>query len=373
MWWKRLFWATIAIAVLSIFLAPNSLHPFSSSQSPIAFNSPQNSELLPITGAVGPESLAWDIDGRGPYTGVSNGRIIRWREEEHVWDEFAVTSPQWRAVCQESQQKLEHICGRPLGLRFHEKTGELYIADAYFGLCVVGREGGQAMPVATKAQGMPFGFTNALDIDRESGVIYFSDSSIRFQRREFMSAIISGDNTGRIMKYDPQSKQTTVLLDGLSFPNGVALSKDGSFLLIAETTSCRILRLWLQTSKAGTSDVLAHLPGFPDNIKRNPRGDFWVALHSKRGNFLNWLLSISWLRKVSHRLLGLLNFSKIHTYFVRLGGNDGLALRLNEEGEVLEVLDGGAKIIRPITEVEERDGRLWIGSLDKPFVGVYKL
>lgn len=86
-------------------------------------------------------------------------------------------------MCQESQQKLEHICGRPLGLRFHEKTGELYIADAYFGLCVVGREGGQAMPVATKAQGMPFGFTNALDIDHESGVIYFSDSSIRFQRR----------------------------------------------------------------------------------------------------------------------------------------------------------------------------------------------
>lgn len=174
------------------------------------------------------------------------------------------------------------------------------------------------------------------------------------------------------MKYDPQSKQTTVLLDGLSFPNGVALSKDGSFLLIAETTTCRILRLWLHTSKAGTSEVLVRLPGFPDNIKRTPRGDFWVALHSKRTRLLDWLLSHSWLRKVGLRLLSPLNSSLIHSFLVRWGRNDGLALRLNEEGEVLEVLDGGTKIMRPITEVYERDGSLWIGSLDKPFVGVYK-
>ncbi|KAL2984505.1 hypothetical protein AAZX31_12G091800 [Glycine max] len=33
-----------------------------------------------------------------------------------------------------SYVKTEHICGRPLGLRFDKKTGDLYIADAYFGL-----------------------------------------------------------------------------------------------------------------------------------------------------------------------------------------------------------------------------------------------
>lgn len=87
---------------------------------------------------------------------------------------------------------------------------------------------------------------------------------------------------------------------------------------------------------------------------------------------MDWLLSHSWLRKVGLRLLSPLNSSLIHSFLVRWGRNDGLALRLNEEGEVLEVLDGGTKIMRPITEVYERDGSLWIGSLDKPFVGVYK-
>ncbi|KAH0928396.1 hypothetical protein HID58_014123 [Brassica napus] len=36
-----------------------------------------------------------------------------------------------------SAPELEHVCGRPLGLRFDKKTSDLYIADAYFGLLVV--------------------------------------------------------------------------------------------------------------------------------------------------------------------------------------------------------------------------------------------
>ncbi|KAK6252050.1 hypothetical protein QUC31_013770 [Theobroma cacao] len=35
-------------------------------------------------------------------------------------------------------------CGRPLGLKFNYETFNLYIADAYFGLPVVGSNGGVA-------------------------------------------------------------------------------------------------------------------------------------------------------------------------------------------------------------------------------------
>lgn len=78
--------------------------------------------------------------------------------------------------------KNEHICGRPLGLRFDKKTGDLYIADAYFGLLKVGPEGGLATSLATEAEGVPLRFTNDLDIDDE-GNIYFTDSSTKYQRR----------------------------------------------------------------------------------------------------------------------------------------------------------------------------------------------
>ena len=78
---------------------------------------------------------------------------------------------------------LEHICGRPLGLSFSGLTGELYIADAYLGLLVVGPNGGLATKVASEAQGTPFGFTNGVEVHQTTGAVYFSDSSTRFQRR----------------------------------------------------------------------------------------------------------------------------------------------------------------------------------------------
>ncbi|KAJ8485210.1 hypothetical protein OPV22_017695 [Ensete ventricosum] len=132
-------------------------------------------------------------------------------------------------------------------------------------------------------QGFPFRFTDSLEIDAKTGVIYFTDSSKLFQRWEFMSAVVSRDRTGRLMRFDPSSKEVAVLLYGLYFPNEVALSEDSSFLLVSETTTCRILRYQLQAPRAAANpEVVAELPGFPDNM-RSPRGGFWVALHSQKG------------------------------------------------------------------------------------------
>lgn len=39
----------------------------------------------------GPESVAFDSLGRGPYTGVADGRVLFWNGES--WTDFAYTSP----------------------------------------------------------------------------------------------------------------------------------------------------------------------------------------------------------------------------------------------------------------------------------------
>lgn len=79
--------------------------------------------------------------------------------------------------------ELEHVCGRPLGLRFDKTTGDLYIADAYLGLHVVGPSGGLATKLVSEFEGKPLRFTNDLDIDEDNDIIYFTDSSTVFQRR----------------------------------------------------------------------------------------------------------------------------------------------------------------------------------------------
>ena len=80
-------------------------------------------------------------------------------------------------------QRTEHECGRPLGLAFEKSTGDLYIADAYMGLLKVGRDGGLANQVSTRQLDKPLRFTNAVEIDPRTGVVYFTDSSSVYQRR----------------------------------------------------------------------------------------------------------------------------------------------------------------------------------------------
>ncbi|KAL6498523.1 hypothetical protein OROHE_026620 [Orobanche hederae] len=330
----------------------------------------RDSVVIPIPdGAIGPESLAFDGDGVGPYTGVSDGRIIRWQANESRWVDFALTSSK-RDGCTgpRDHTQLEHICGRPLGLRFNEKTGELYIADAYMGLLVVGPNGGQASPVATELDGVAFGFTNALDIDQSSGVVYFTDSSTRFTRRNHVSIVISGDNTGRLMKFEPKTNKTTLLVGNLRFPNGVALSKNRDFLLFVETTTCTLSRLWLKRRHVGKLEVVAQLPGFPDNLKRNINGEFWVGINSKRGRILEWLISNPWIGNFIVRVSPI-DATKLHSCFARLMGHFGMGIRLDQDGNVMEVSSGGnGKRWKFISEVEEEKERLWIGSVTNSFV-----
>ena len=50
--------------------------------------------------------------------------------------------------------------------------------------------------------------------------------------------------TSRLIRFDPHKNVTEELIGGLHFANGVQLSPDEDFVLVAETTYPRILRYW---------------------------------------------------------------------------------------------------------------------------------
>ncbi|GMP91752.1 hypothetical protein CsSME_00042301 [Camellia sinensis var. sinensis] len=333
----------------------------------------QKSEIKFLNQIQGPESMAFDPQGRGPYTGVADGRILFWNGDK--WIDFAYTSPNRPSLCDpkpspSSYLKNEHICGRPLGLRFDKKTGDLYIADAYFGLMKVGPEGGLATSLTNEVEGMPLRFTNDLDIDDE-GNIYFTDSSTKYQRRNFMQLVFSAEDSGKVLKYNPNTKETTVLVRNLQFPNGVSLSKDGSFFVFCEGSVGRLRKYWLKGKKAGTSEVMAVLPGFPDNVRTNDKGEFWVAVHCRR-TYYTYLCAL--YPKVRKFLLKLPIPAKIQ-YHLHTGGKlHAVAVKYSPEGELIQILeDSEGKVVKAISEVEEKDGKLWMGSVLMPFVAVYKL
>ena len=62
-------------------------------------------------------------------------------------------------------------------------------------------------------------------------------------------ASVQGTTTGRLLSYNPKTKKTHVLADGLFYANGVALSPDESFVLVVETLSVTIHKYWLKGPK----------------------------------------------------------------------------------------------------------------------------
>lgn len=86
---KGLLLIAIAVASLSIFV-----RLFSVPLLPGGRDILHTARVISLAGAVGPESLAFDPRGEGPYTGVADGRILKWQANGQGWTEFAVTSTQ---------------------------------------------------------------------------------------------------------------------------------------------------------------------------------------------------------------------------------------------------------------------------------------
>ncbi|KAK3133214.1 hypothetical protein QOZ80_6AG0533800 [Eleusine coracana subsp. coracana] len=240
----------------------------------------------------GPESLAFDGRGRGPYSGVSDGRILRWHGGRQGWAEFAYNHKHKSLALCAPEKKLvvpEDVCGRPLGLQFHRKSGDLYVADAYLGLLRVPARGGLAEVVAAEAGGVPFYFLNGLDVDQRTGDVYFTDSSTTYRRSDHILVVALGDATGRLLRYNRRARRVAVLHSDLPYPNGVAVGADGAHVVVAHTGLSELRRYWVRGPRAGRSETFncratrttCAPTGGAGTGWRWPRGSAWAAANPR--------------------------------------------------------------------------------------------
>jgi sugar lactone lactonase YvrE len=303
----------------------------------------ERAELLAPGKINGPEDVVIDDAGR-VYGGTQEGAIVRVLPDGAV-EIFARTG------------------GRPLGLAF-DGRGNLIVADAHRGLLAIDPSG-KLTVLATEAEGTPFRFTDHLDIAAD-GTIYFTDASARFPQGEYLYDLLESRPHGRLLRHDPGSGRTEVLLRDLYFANGVALSAAEDFVLVNETYRYRIRRCWLKGPRAGESEIFVdNLPGFPDNITANRRGTFWLALFTVRNDRMDAMHPSALAKKVVSRLPRFL-WPQPEPY--------GLVLALSESGEILRSLhDPGGRRLKEITSAREHGGFLYLGSLHNDRIGRYRL
>ena len=300
-------------------------------------------ELLAQGQLVGPEDSAVDAQGR-LYASLHDGRIVR-IEADGSLQTFADTQ------------------GRPLGMDF-DAAGNLIVADAYKGLLSIDPQG-RLKVLSTEADGVPFAFTDDLDIGRD-GIIYFSDASLRFEQPDYLLDLLEARPWGRLLSYDPATGKTTVLLKDLYFANGVALSAQQDFVLVNETYRYRITRYWLKGEKAGTHEVfIDNLPGLPDNLQGDGAGTFWVALPSPRKADADFLHRNPWLKAQLAKLPRAL-WPKPVAY--------GLVIALNEKGEIVRSLhDTSGTHLRMVTSAKPVGDYLYLGSLNNDRIGKLRI
>ncbi|AYC33681.1 SMP-30/gluconolactonase/LRE family protein [Pseudomonas cavernae] len=300
-------------------------------------------ELLAQGQIHGPEDSA--VDGQGRiYAGLHDGKIVRLGSDG-------------------SPQTFADTGGRPLGMDF-DAAGQLIVADAYKGLLRIDPQG-QIKVLATEADGVPFRFTDDLDIASD-GRIYFTDASAKFQQPDYLLDLLEARPHGRLLRYDPATGKTEVLLKDLYFANGVALSAKEDFVLVNETYRYRITRYWLQGAKAGQHEVfIDNLPGLPDNLQGDRAGTFWVALPSPRKADADFLHRHPWLKAQIAKLPRAL-WPKPTRY--------GLAIAVDEQGQIIRSLhDTSGAHLRMVTSAKPVGDYLYLGSLDNDRLGRLKI
>lgn len=359
--------ALILLAAAYVLAWPTRIEPVVVAVGP---NPGFTGPFVPNEGLRGVRWLG-DVMGQGPedvtvkdgyaYTGLLDGRVVRVRIDGQT---AAGPAPIQPVIPDGSAQpistpveKVAETGGRPLGLQ-HDPFGNLVVADAKKGLIAI-TPGGQVVVVADRYENRPLKFVDDLDIAKD-GTIYFTDASMRYGIDEFQLDFLEGQATGRLFSFDPRSGVLQARLSGLAFANGVALGPDEEYVLVNETAAHRITRYWLKGTKTGSQETfVANLPGYPDNISFNGRDLFWVALAGPRNKALEDQLSGTFMRKVLFRLqsIGLLPAPAPDPY--------GCIVAINLQGQVVATLqDPGGRTIKSITSVNEKDGLLYLGSLE---------
>lgn len=343
----------IAIGLAYLLFAPVPINPG-------AWNPPvaptltgqyqQNTRLAPVEKLTlgdghKPEDVALDADGK-IYGGFEDGRIMVLQPDGTQPRVFANTG------------------GRPLGLIF-DRSGNLVVADAVKGLLSVNKTG-EIKVLAEAADGVRFTSLNDLDIGAD-GTIYFTEASQRYPMSQFTEDLLEHQPNGRLLALSPQAQKPRTLLEDLYFANGVAVSPDQSFLLVAETGKYRIRRVWLKEPKMGQNDVfIENLPGFPDGISSNGRDKFWLALVTPRqALFDRILLPYPFLRKIVIRLPKFLQPAPQRYSFV---------IALDQNGRVIENLQNNSPdCYAEIANVVEHNNTLYFGSIAEDTIGRFAL
>jgi len=312
-------------------------------------------EIIGLGEIDGPEDVILDRDDN-IYASARQGEIVRFLAPDY-----------------KRREVFAHVGGRPLGMAF-DKNDRLLVCIAGMGLYGVDKQR-NIEKLTAETNRSPLSVIDdsrmrlADDLDiAPDGKVYFSEATIRYGFEEWVVDSLEGRGNGRIIRYDPATGATRTIVRNLLFANGMCMAHDNKSVLFAETWGCSVRRLWLEGPKAGKIEsVIPDLPGFPDNINRGSRGDYWVAISGVRTPAYDLAMTEPAFRKrMALRVAG--------DEWLFPNVNAGGVARFDDTGRVFESLwDLHGKNHTAINSMREHRGYLYVSGVTNNRLGRVRL
>ncbi|KAI3801227.1 hypothetical protein L1987_29331 [Smallanthus sonchifolius] len=270
----------------------------------------------------------------------------------------------------------EGILNKPEARRMHtngtwESWKKIHDRDTLLGLragdligLIKVSEDGAVTALATHMNGENIKFANDV-VEADDGSLYFSVASTKFGLHDAHLDILEAKPHGQLLKYEPFTLETSLVLDGLGLANGVAISSDQEFLVVCETWKFRCLKYWLKEEIRGKVDIfIDNLPGSPDIINLAPDGSFWIAILQLTSSRMKFVHSS---KAIKHLLA---TFPKLYDQVNTLD-KSAMTINVGSDGKIIKRLDDpNGEVMAFVTSALEFNGKLYLGGLKNDFIGM---
>ena len=280
---------------------------------------------------------------------------------------------------------LEHLCGRPMAMQFDKDGLRLIVLDAYKGLLSINLEENTFEYLTREVNGDSFKFLHSMAVSQSTGRIYFTESSTRVVRREYMSEILEARGRGRLLVFDPASLSTSVLATKLRFPSGLVVQEaDGEdvALIFSETSRGRVRKCNLKFSRreeptcsVPKTFAEAGLPCLPGDLTwEQDSRSLWVGCALPRSPLYQAISNSPVLRQT----LGSFR-SDLAELLFKVGADSPALARLSSKGKVTAVLEDTAansgcmyrtQPLSPVSDQDAKDGDAYKVLLTCPHTSV---
>ncbi|KAN0040890.1 hypothetical protein ACTFIV_003426 [Dictyostelium citrinum] len=318
----------------------------------------------------GPESIAIPKDGKKIYFALKTGRI-------HSLSTPFITVPR-KLLDQALPSKTEYVttCGRPLGITM-DNDDNLIIADSVKGLLKFDIKSNQlsiltSSYINSNKTRDKLNFVNDVIVGNDD-MIYFTDSTsiapVFDNSGDWntlvpsMYTMFTSVNHGKLLSFNPKTKETKVLMDGIKYSNGVAFDPKEESIFFAETGGCRVYRYWIKGINKGKSEVfIDNLPGYPDGIDVDfKEGKLYISIFGGR----NWFVDLIHPYPIIKNLVLRIPFLKIKPQ------KPGIVVADTQTGKILNYFQSSYEI-PTITSTIEHNGKILIGNLLSDFFTIVK-